>query len=103
MPSGSWSDILPALVGAVCGLANGGSQAEGIYWRYENAISGGEPGIYLDGLKRGALHRAPPAHKPMNPQAANDFQHPLQVALQGYRCVYEPLAVAEEPAGRDEQ
>lgn len=92
-------------VGAVCGelQLTGDAGSEGVYWRYENAIKRWESRVSTLTVLNGALYALRrQLHKPMNPQAANDFQHPLQVALQGYRCVYEPLAVAEEPAGRDE-
>lgn len=93
-------------VGAVCGelQLTGEAGAEGIYWRYENAIKRWESRVSTLTVLNGALYALRrQLHKPMNPQAANDFQHPLQVALQGYKCVYEPQAIAEEPAGKDEK
>lgn len=90
-------------VGAVCGelqLTDAG--AEGAYWRYERAIKLWESKVSTLTVLNGAIYALRKnLHEPMNPQAANDFQHPLQVALQGYRCVYEPLAIARESAGRD--
>lgn len=92
-------------VGAVCGelLLAGDAGAEGAYWRYESAIKRWESRVSSMTVLNGALYALRRIlHQPMNPQAANDFQHPLQVALQGYRSVYEPLAVAQETAGVDE-
>ncbi|HOB35046.1 MAG TPA: glycosyltransferase family 2 protein [Bacillota bacterium] len=91
-------------VGAVCGelrLAGGGP--EGVYWRYEKAIKQWESRVSTLTVLNGALYALRRSlHRPMNPQAANDFQHPLQVVLQGYRSVYQPLAVAwEEAPGED--
>lgn len=92
-------------VGAACGelQLTGDTGAEGTYWRYERAIKLWESRVSTLTVLNGAIYALRvPLHKPMNPQAANDFQHPLQVALQGYRCVYEPLAIAWESAGKDE-
>jgi len=92
-------------VGAVCGelLLTGDAGAEGAYWRYEKAIKQFESRVSTLTVFNGALYALRKGlHRPMNPQAANDFQHPLQVALQGYKSVYEPLAVAMEAGGTDE-
>ncbi len=89
-------------VGAVCGelQLTGDAGAEGAYWRYEKAIKEYESRVSTLTVLNGALYALRKAlHRPMNPQAANDFQHPLQVALQGFRSVYEPLAIAEEAGG----
>lgn len=92
-------------VGAVCGelQLHGDAGAEGMYWRYEKAIKQFESKVSTLTVVNGALYALRKSlHRPMNPQAANDFQHPLQVALQGYRTVYEPEAVALEFASGDE-
>lgn len=92
-------------VGAVCGelVLTGDAGAEGAYWRYEKAIKQFESRASTLTVLNGALYALrKELHRPMNPQAANDFQHPLQVALQGYKSVYEPLAVAAESGGIDE-
>jgi len=91
-------------VGAVCGelLLEGDAGAEGLYWRYEKAIKEWESRVCTMTVLNGALYALRrDLHRPMNPQAANDFQHPLQVALQGYRSVYQPQAVAVEKASAD--
>lgn len=92
-------------VGAVCGELqfSGDAGAEGIYWKYEKAIKEWESKVSTLTVLNGALYALRrQLHRPMNPQAANDFQHPLQMALQGYRSVYEPEAVAIEETGSDE-
>lgn len=92
-------------VGAVCGELKlvGDAGAEGAYWRYEKAIKQWESRVSTLTVANGALYALRRGlHRPMNPQAANDFQHPLQVALQGYRTVYEPEAVAQESGGGSE-
>ncbi|HCF49925.1 MAG TPA: glycosyltransferase family 2 protein, partial [Syntrophomonas sp.] len=75
-------------VGAVCGelQLTGDAGVEGAYWRYEKAIKEFESKVSTLTVANGALYALRRSlHRPMNPQAANDFQHPLQVALQGYR------------------
>lgn len=92
-------------VGAVCGelRLTGNSRVERLYWRFENAIKRWESRVSSLTVLNGALYALRRhLHVPMNPQAANDLQHPLQVVLQGYRCVYESMAIAEECVGRDE-
>lgn len=93
-------------VGAVCGelQLTGDAGAEGAYWRYEKAIKEFESKVSTLTVANGALYALRRSlHRPMNPQAANDFQHPLQVALQGYKSIYEPQAVAVETASGDER
>ena len=92
-------------VGAVCGelQLTGDAGAEGAYWRYEKAIKQFESKVSTLTVLNGALYALRgDLHRPMNPQAANDFQHPLQVVLQGFRSAYEPRAIAQESGGVDE-
>ena len=97
-------------VGAVCGelsftdeAGNPSPGAENAYWKYEKFIKKAESRVSTLTVYNGALYALRrQLHRPMNPQAANDFQHPLQVAIQGFRAVYEPLAIATEPPGNDE-
>lgn len=94
-------------VGAVVGESgytepdSDAGRSESLYWRYETAIKvlesrsgsvvGGDGAIY-------AVRRS--LYRPMNADALSDFVNPLQVVREGYRCVYEPLAVSwEETAG----
>lgn len=93
-------------VGVVCGELQyrGERGPEGAYWRYEKAIKQWESKVSTLTVLNGALYALRRClHKPMSPKAANDFQHPLQVALQGYRSVYAPQAAATEEAARDEK
>ena len=64
-------------VGAVCGeLQLTGDGAEGAYWRYEKAIKQFESKVSTPTVLNGALYALRrDLHRPMNPQAANDFQH----------------------------
>lgn len=98
--------FLDTKVGAVCGELHyrGDSGLEGAYWRYEKAIKQWESKVFTLTVLNGALYALRRClHQPMNPKAANDFQHPLQVALQGYRSVYAPQAIATEEVASDER
>lgn len=92
-------------IGAVCGELQliGDTGGEGAYWRYERAIKLLESRVSTLTVMNGAIYALRRSlHQEMNPQAANDFQHPLQVALQGFKCIYEPEAVAQEAGGQDD-
>ena len=100
-------------VGGVCGeliYGNGHTQEsssnspEGVYWKYEKWIKRSESklsGVIVFNGSIYAIRRE--LHIPMNIEAANDFQHPVQVLLQGYKNVYEPEAVACEKTKHDDR
>jgi len=91
--------------GAVCGelqyvdeeLPDMTGKLSNVYMDYEQQIKRAESAVSTLTVFNGAIYALRRAlHQEMNPQAANDFQHPMQVVLQGYRSVYEPEAVAYE-------
>jgi cellulose synthase/poly-beta-1,6-N-acetylglucosamine synthase-like glycosyltransferase len=89
-------------VGMACGrvrLVNpaGGTNREGLYWRYElwlreresrvHSITGGNGAIY-------AVRRA--AYREVDPRFGHDLSFPYLLVQHGWRAVYEPSAVAVE-------
>jgi hypothetical protein len=88
-------------VGYVCGqvrlLDHGGSNQEGVYWRYENAVRSLES--RLAGVTAGngaiyAVRRA--AYMRLDPRTSHDLSFPFNVTRRGLRAVYEPQARADE-------
>ena len=78
--------------------------AEGLYWKYENWIKDNESKISKMIVFNGSIYAIRRTlHKPMNIQAANDLQHPLQVLMQGYKNIYAPEAVACEKTWHDDR
>lgn len=89
-------------VGCVCGelrlLGAGGENQDHIYWRYERllkffesrigALLGANGGVYA--LRRRDYAPIPPG------TIVDDFWISMQVVERGYRCVYDPEAVATE-------
>lgn len=92
-------------VGGVCGelqyvdekVSDMTGPVSGIYMRYERFIKMAESRVSTLTVYNGAIYALRHLiHREMNPQAANDFQHPAQVVLRGFRSVYEPEAIAYE-------
>ena len=90
-------------VGYVCGRVDvdgtEGDSREGLYWRYElwlreqesacGSVTGGNGGIYA--VRRSAFLELGPEH-------SHDLGLPFRLRRRGFRSVYEPAAVAREPA-----
>jgi cellulose synthase/poly-beta-1,6-N-acetylglucosamine synthase-like glycosyltransferase len=90
-------------VGYVCGRLGlvdaGGENLEGVYWRYElwlreqesrlGSITAGNGAIY-------AVRRS--AYVDLPPTSSHDIGLPFRLRRAGLRAVYEPRAVAVEPA-----
>jgi cellulose synthase/poly-beta-1,6-N-acetylglucosamine synthase-like glycosyltransferase len=91
-------------VGAVCGElrlvgADGKSDMEGIYWRYEvalkflenrlNCVLGANGGVY-------AVRRS--LYRPLENWIVEDFQLPMEIRYEGHRVVYDPEAIGSEEA-----
>jgi glycosyltransferase involved in cell wall biosynthesis len=88
-------------VGYVCGrlsyLSPDGSNQEGVYWRFENAVralesrlasvTAGNGAIYA--VRRGAYLR-------LDPRTSHDLAFPFNLVKRGWRAVYEPAAQAAE-------
>jgi glycosyltransferase involved in cell wall biosynthesis len=89
-------------VGYVCGQLtleqSGGSNKEGVYWRYEmwlraqesaaGSITGGNGAIY-------AVRRA--EYEEDDPRFGHDLGMPYRTVQRGRRAIYEPSALATEP------
>ena len=91
------------VVGGVCGELKyrvdrgSGALSEGLYWRYETWIKRSEGKLSKVIVFNGSIYAMRrKLHQPMNVEAANDFQHPVQILLQGYQNRYEANAVAYE-------
>jgi cellulose synthase/poly-beta-1,6-N-acetylglucosamine synthase-like glycosyltransferase len=89
-------------VGYVCGqlqLRGGdGANQEGLYWRYEMAVRGLES--RLGGVTAGngainAVRRT--AYVALEPTRGQDISLPYELTKRGWRAIYEPAAVADEP------
>jgi len=92
------------VVGNACYVESKGgtpsAKSEGLYWKLETwlkqnesqfgSLVGGDGAIY-------AIRRH--LYSPLRPTDINDLLNPLQIILQGYRGVYERLAVCTEEAG----
>lgn len=89
-------------VDAVTGTA----QAEGLYWRYENALKHAEGAIGRLPFANGAIFAVRFREvSELPPDVGNDFWIPILVLGSGRSVVFEPAAVAREPAparGREE-
>ena len=93
------------VVGGVCGelryvddeLPDMTGKLSNVYMKYEQFVKIAESKVSTLTVYNGAIYAIRRAiHQEMNPQAANDFQHPVQVVLTGYKSGYEPEAVAFE-------
>jgi cellulose synthase/poly-beta-1,6-N-acetylglucosamine synthase-like glycosyltransferase len=88
-------------VGYVCGqvrfLADGGSNEEGAYWRYEMVVR--ELESRLGGVTAGngaiyAVRRE--AYIVLDPSRSHDLSLPFELTKRGWRALYAPGALAEE-------
>lgn len=71
----------------------------GSYMRYENTLRTHETKIgSVIGVDGGIDAVRKDLYRPMNPDQLPDFVLPLKVVEQGYRVVYEPEALLQEPA-----
>jgi cellulose synthase/poly-beta-1,6-N-acetylglucosamine synthase-like glycosyltransferase len=90
-------------VGYVCGqvrfeATEGTANEEGLYWSYEMAVRKMES--ELGGITAGngainAVRRA--AYLPLEPTRGQDISMPFELAKRGWRSVYEPAAMVNEP------
>ncbi len=88
-------------VGYACGKVSfhgsDGTNQEGLYWRYENAVR--ELESRLGGVTAGngaiyAVRRS--AYMRLDPRTSHDLSLPFNMIRRGWRAVYEPAARAEE-------
>ena len=88
-------------VGYVCGqvrfVSDGGTNQEGLYWRYEMAIRGLESDLASVTAGNGAIYAVrPEAYVNVDPVMGHDLTLPFTLVKRGWRAVYAPDARASE-------
>ncbi|HLL85979.1 MAG TPA: glycosyltransferase [Thermoleophilaceae bacterium] len=87
-------------VGYVCGqvgFLGRGSNQEGVYWRYENAVRALESRLAGITAGNGAIYAVRrSAYLHLDPRTSHDLSFPFSMVKRGWRAVYEPAARAEE-------
>jgi cellulose synthase/poly-beta-1,6-N-acetylglucosamine synthase-like glycosyltransferase len=89
-------------VGMTCGqvqLVNpaGGTNQEGVYWRYEMWLRGRESLVHSMTGSNGAIYAVRrEAYREVDPRFGHDLSFPYLMVQNGYRAVYEPRARATE-------
>jgi cellulose synthase/poly-beta-1,6-N-acetylglucosamine synthase-like glycosyltransferase len=89
-------------VGMACGyvrLVNptGGTNQEGVYWRYEMWLRAHESRVHSITGSNGAIYAARrEAYRDVDPRFGHDLSFPYLMVQNGYRAVYHPAARAVE-------
>jgi len=89
-------------VGMTCGqvrLVNpaGGTNQEGVYWRYEMWLRDRESLVHSMTGSNGAIYAVRrEAYREVDPRFGHDLSFPYLMVQNGYRAVYEPQARATE-------
>jgi len=89
-------------VGMACGyvrLVNpaGGTNQEGLYWRYEMWLRARESLVHSVTGSNGAIYAVRrEAYREVDPRFGHDMSFPYLMVQNGYRAVYEPRARATE-------
>jgi hypothetical protein len=88
-------------VGYACGqvrfVNDGGTNQEGLYWRYEMAIRELESGLASVTAGNGAIYAVRrDAYLVVDPVMGHDLSFPFNMVKRGRRAVYEPAARATE-------
>jgi cellulose synthase/poly-beta-1,6-N-acetylglucosamine synthase-like glycosyltransferase len=88
-------------VGYACGqvrfVNDGGTNQEGLYWRYEMAIRALESGLASVTGGNGAIYAVrKDAYLVVDPVMGHDLSFPFNMVKRGRRAVYEPAARATE-------
>ena len=88
-------------VGYVCGevrfVSEGGTNQEGLYWRYEMAVRALESRLCSVTAGNGAIYAVrPEAYVRVDPVMGHDLKLPFTLVKRGWRAVYEPGARASE-------
>jgi cellulose synthase/poly-beta-1,6-N-acetylglucosamine synthase-like glycosyltransferase len=74
-------------------------KGEGLYFRYESLLKGLESRLGTVVAATGSVYAIrKDLFKPLDPDVANDFAHPIQIADAGHRIVFESEGVAYEKA-----
>ena len=90
-----------ARVGYACGqvrfVSEGGTNQEGLYWRYEMAIRARESQLSSVTAGNGAIYAVrPDAYLRVDPVMGHDLSLPFNLVKRGWRAVYAPAARATE-------
>ncbi len=90
-----------ARVGYACGqvrfVSDGGTNQEGLYWRYELAIRARESQLQSVTAGNGAIYAVrPAAYLRVDPVMGHDLSLPFNMVKRGWRAVYAPAARATE-------
>ena len=94
-------------VGMACGhvrLVNpsGGTNQEGVYWRYEMWLRARESLVHSMTGSNGAIYAVRrEAYREVDPRFGHDLSFPYLMVQNGYRAVYEPRAHATENMSTD--
>jgi poly-beta-1,6-N-acetyl-D-glucosamine synthase len=88
-------------VGYVCGdvrlIGEGGSNQEGLYWRYEMALRRLESRLRSVTAGNGAIYATrPESYMHVDPVMGHDLSFPFNMVKRGWRAVYEPRARSTE-------
>jgi hypothetical protein len=88
-------------IGYVCGqvrfVSDGGTNQEGLYWRYEMAVRALESDLASVTGGNGAIYAVrPEAYVRVDPVMGHDLTLPFTLVKRGWRAVYEPAARASE-------
>jgi hypothetical protein len=88
-------------VGYACGqvrfVAQGGTNQEGLYWRYEMALRALESKLGSVTAGNGAIYATRrEAYMNVDPVMGHDLSFPFNMVKRGWRAVYVPLARATE-------
>jgi glycosyltransferase involved in cell wall biosynthesis len=88
-------------VGYACGqvrfVGDGGTNQEGLYWRYEMAIRARESELASVTAGNGAIYAVrPEAYLRVDPVMGHDLSLPFNMVKRGWRAVYAPAARATE-------
>jgi hypothetical protein len=88
-------------VGYVCGqvrfVTDGGTNQEGLYWRYEMAVRALESELASVTAGNGAIYAVrPEAYVRVDPVMGHDLTLPFTLVKRGWRAVYAPRARASE-------
>src|SRR5919204_659092 len=93
-----------ARVGYACGqvrfVSEGGTNQEGLYWRYEMAIRARESQLSSVTAGNGAIYAVrPDAYLRVDPVMGHDLSLPFNMVKRGWRAVYAPAARVAMPVG----
>jgi cellulose synthase/poly-beta-1,6-N-acetylglucosamine synthase-like glycosyltransferase len=94
-------------VGMVCGYVNlvnpaGGTNQEGLYWRYEMWLRERESRLHSITGSNGAIYAVRrEAYREVDPRYGHDMSFPYLMVQNGYRAVYEPAARGVESMTTD--